>query len=380
MESTPETSNLSTIPIRRLNQTETTPKAPDPPPEQATPPLDAGATSCPRCGGKLINPESLGWCPKCRYCRTLEEDAPKVALARSAAVKSSTLGAAEFANLVAQLPRWVWVLAAGTVVIVLISLASKFILPPECLGRALWSTSQLAIGLLGLIAAQVWALINIAPEDDRLGAKDVILATRLWSLTFKRLPQMARQVWVGAWSASAMICAVLLVGGLSYWTRYYKPERIADKNLIQAVTAMAQGKASGKEFVESLEDFANKQDLTKKKEAQEENKPDKRSTLQCVVLGYNLGPEQELEELLVGTLRDDEVRYAGRVKRGFNRENSQELLSLLKPLEVATPLIPGIQITAKWVKPQIFCEVHQSGYDDEGHLKDARYHGLLKPD
>jgi ATP-dependent DNA ligase len=185
-------------------------------------------------------------------------------------------------------------------------------------------------------------------------------------------------VWVGTWSASTVLAAVLLVGGLSYWTRFYRPERIADRNLIAAATALAQGKASNKEFMESLEDFANKQDLTKKKDDKADNKPDKRSTLHCVILGYNLGPEKELAELILGTLRDDEIRYAGRVKRGFNPENGEELLDKLKPLVVSTSAVPGILVTATWVKPQLFCEVHQSGYDDEGHLKDPRYHGLLK--
>jgi hypothetical protein len=377
MDSAPETSDLSTIPIRRLNLADAAPNVPDPPSSEPTPPVDSAPTSCPRCGGKLINPESLGWCPKCRYCRSLEEDAPKVALVKTPLAKTSPLGIVEFCNLIAKLPRWVWVLAGGVCVIVLVSLASQFILPTECLGRALWSTIQLGLGLLGLIAAQVWALIYLAPEDDRLGGKDIVFATRLWALTCKRLPEMARQVWVGAWSASAILAAVLLVGGLSYWTRFYKPARVADKNLIAAAAALAKGKASNKDFMESVEDFANKQDLTKKKE-DNADKPDKRPLLHCVILGYNLGPEKELAELIVGTLRDDVIRYAGRVKLGFNPENSAEVLGKLKPLEVPTPVVPGILVSATWVKPAIFCEVHQAGYDDEGHLKDPRYHGLLK--
>jgi hypothetical protein len=376
MESPPQTVDLSTLPIQGLEKPGTLDEA-TAPAAPATPPADGADVLCPRCGAKLISPESLGWCPKCRYCRTIEQDAPKVARATNA-TKASALGATEFMNLVAKLPQWVWVMAAGSAAIALISFASQIVLPPECLPRAIWSTAQLGLGLITLIAAQIWALLVLAPEDDRLGAKDIFFAVRLWSLTTKRLPEMARQVWIGVWGASAMVCAVLLVGGMSYWTRFYKPERVADKNLIAAVVAMAQGKNTGKDLIDSVEDFAASQDLTKKKEDEDDSKPDKRPTIHCLILGYNLGRDKELSELVLGTLQDDRIRYAGRVKRGFNPEINKELIARLAPLEVPTPLLPDLQFTAVWVKPELFCEVHQSGFDDQGYLKNPKYHGLLK--
>jgi hypothetical protein len=284
----------------------------------------------------------------------------------------------EFFNLLSKLPRWFWVMAGGSAIIAAVSAASQYLLPAECLARAVWSTGQLALGIVVLIAAQVWALIVMAPEDDRLSAKDIIFAVRLWALTAKRLPAMARQLWLGVWSASAMLCAIFLVGGLSYWTRYYKPERVADKNLIQAVTALAQGKASTKTLAESVEDFAStQQDLIKQKLEKADDKVDKRPTVHCVILGYNLGPDKQLAELVVGTLQDDSIRYAGRVQQGFAPEQSKQLIEAMKNLVVPAPLIADLQFAAVWVKPQLFCEVHQSGYDDQGHLKNPKYHGLL---
>ena len=373
MASTSETVDVSTLSVRDGNQEK--PGTPDEAVVQAAPTASGTDVLCPRCGAKLISPESLGWCPKCRYCRTIEQDAAKVDRATNA-TKSSPLGATEFMNLVAKLPKWFWVMAAGAAAIALVSVASQFVLPAECLERAIWSTAQVALGLLALIAAQVWAVLVLAPEDDRLGAKDIIFSIRLWGLTTKRLPEMARQVWLGAWGAAAMLCAVLLVGGMSYWTRFYKPERVADKNLIQAVAAMAQGKATGKDLVESVEDFAASQDLTKKKE-EDDGKVDKRPTIHCVIVGYNLGPDKELSELVLGALQDDQIRYAGRVKRGFSPETSKDLIARLTPLTVPTPFIPDLQFTAIWVKPALFCEVHQSGYDEQGYLKNPRYHSLL---
>jgi hypothetical protein len=293
-------------------------------------------------------------------------------------VATSSLGMVEFFNLVSRLPRWFWIMTGGSAVIAVISAASQYLLPPECLARAVWSTTQLGLGIVVLIAAQVWALIVMAPEDDRLSAKDIIFAIRLWALVSKRLPAMARQLWLGVWAGSAMLCAIFLVGGLSYWTRYYKPERVADKNLIQAAMALAQGKADNKSLTESVEDFAaTQQELTKQKPEKDDNKVDKRPTVHCVILGYNLGPDKQLTELVLGTLRDSSVRYAGRVQQGFSPEQSKQLLEAMKNLVVTAPLIADLQFPAIWVKPQLFCEVHQSGYDDQGHLKNPRYHGLL---
>src|SRR5438105_11856911 len=30
-----------------------------------------GVTTCPRCGGKLVDPDGLGWCQRCGYCHSL---------------------------------------------------------------------------------------------------------------------------------------------------------------------------------------------------------------------------------------------------------------------------------------------------------------------
>src|SRR5258708_5838541 len=70
-------------------------------------PQTPAAAPCPRCGAKLINPESLGWCSKCGYCRTIEEE--KVILPKdgsAAGAKSSPFGIVEFLQLLGRIPRW----------------------------------------------------------------------------------------------------------------------------------------------------------------------------------------------------------------------------------------------------------------------------------
>src|SRR5439155_25857678 len=106
------------------------------------------ASPCPRCNGPLTNPEGLGWCPKCGYCRSLEEDANKAALAAPpAARRPSALGFVEFFEVLGKLPSWLWPLLGGIVGVVVLSFAADFVLPNESLSRALWSAIQLILGL-----------------------------------------------------------------------------------------------------------------------------------------------------------------------------------------------------------------------------------------
>jgi hypothetical protein len=333
---------------------------------------------CPRCGSKLVSPDGLGWCPKCGYCRSLAEDGAKIGLATATvAQKTSPLGVLEFYELLAKLPPWLCVLLGGAAGLAVLSLIAHLLLPVDSLARALWSTLELVLGLLALFAAQVWSLIVLAPRDDGLSARDLVLSVRLWGLTFRKLPEMRRQVWVGGWGVAAALCSVLIVGGFSYWYQFYKPKKLADKSLLAAIRDAAQGKEKISSLVESVQDFADKQDLTKQKEDKNKPKPDKRPTVQCAVIGYVVEKDKTLSGLVLATLEGDKLRYAGVVQRGFSPEESKELLQRLAPLVRTTPFLPNVRISAIWVNPEIFCEVHQSGYDEAGHLKDPSFYALL---
>lgn len=351
-------------------------------PPVAAPPA-APSTDCPKCGGKLIDPGSLGWCPKCRYCRSLEEEGAKAALPQQpTAAKPSPFGIVEFSEMVSRLPRWLWVLLGGMAIVAGISTAAHFLLAVDAMPRALWSTIELVIGLLLILAAQAWSLILLAPHDDSMGPKDLILSVRLWSQTFRRLPEMRRQLWLGGWGATAAACALGIVGGFSYWYQYYKPKRIAEKGLLEAAAAMGEKDGKEKSLEDSVKDFADKQDLTKKKEdakGKDDNKPDTRPTVQCVVIGYLQGDEGALTGLVLATLKDKRLSYAGTVERGFSVQATQELLRVLPRLRVPEPLIRGLRNPAIWVKPEVFCEVHHSGFDDQGHVVKPNFAGLLSP-
>jgi hypothetical protein len=284
-----------------------------------------------------------------------------------------------------KLPRWFWGILGGTVVVAVISLAADFALPDDSLARALWSSIQLSLGLLGILAAQIWAFFLIAPETEQISAKDLILSVRLWSMTCRRLPETQGKVWLGAWSFAAALCAIFLVGGFSYWYQFYKPKKIADRGLIAAIAEQAQKlNKKNKSMEEALDELAaNTKDLTKKKEEPKKDaKVDNRPTQECVVIGYTVVTDQKLRKdtvtsLIVATLIDGRIKFAGVVRRGLDSRTSDELLKRLAPLVQDEPFVQGLKMQAIWVKPQVLCEVRQSGFDRDGHLMDPNFKDLL---
>lgn len=365
-----------TVPYKQVNG-----HSPDSGPATAEPPAAAppATEQCPRCSGKLIDPAGLGWCKACGYCRATE-NANKIS--RPASLdgqhKPSRFGAAEFVQLLTKAPPWLWTLLGGAAAVAATSIAASFLLPAESYSRALWSTTQVALGLLTILTGQIWALILLAPRDDRLGAKDAIIPFRLWIAALKKLPETVKPVWLGAWGLTAVLCAVFVIGGFSYWYQFYKPKKLSDRGLRDAVAAAEN---SGKSLEESIEDFANSQDLTKKKadaKKKAEDKVDRRPTVQCVVIGYLLGERGELNGLVIATLRDGQLSFAGVVRKGLTPAVKQELMEKLPKITRPDPLFPGLRLKAVWVKPEIYCEVHQSGFNAEDQLETPVFKNLLQ--
>ena len=179
-------------------------------------------TVCPNCGHKLTDPQGLGWCQKCGYCRSLAEDMARIPLqqAKPQRRKPSPFGVLEFFQLVANFPTWVWVLLGGVLTIAAVNLPPAYLLADGTLGRALWTSIEICFGLGLIIGAQTWALCLLAPNDDRLGFKDAIFPGRLWVLAAEQLPRTRGQFWMAGWGLACILSAFFIVGGLGHWFTY----------------------------------------------------------------------------------------------------------------------------------------------------------------
>jgi hypothetical protein len=336
-------------------------------PAQATAP-------CPRCGAALVNPGSLGWCQKCGYSQSLEEEAP-VTSRMNQRRAPSRLGMLELWDLIRETPRWLRILLAGVVVIAVLSLIPNHFLDEDCLERAIYTTVQIGVGLLMCIGATIWACvwIGIATEKE-ISPKDFILPFQMWSVAFGYLPRSRKPVTCLAWGVAVQVCAVLLIGGLDFWWEVYNPKRFAPppSRSMDGVTPEGQ---EDKEWDPKLKDLKERAEKEKKEE-KKESKIDRRPTVPCVIIGYQVDNNQ-LTGLVLARARGERLIYAGVVRRGFEKA-AASLVKQLEGLRQEEPYLPGLEISAVWVNPEVVCAVHQSGTDAAGLLASPNFKELVK--
>jgi len=179
-----------------------------------TPPAEV---LCPRCSKPLVDPRGLGWCQVCGYCRSLAEDRERLPLAPEPAQRAATAPQAAAA---VQVPRWAIALIAGVVVNVVACWAVGRYIPLTPLHRALWTTIQMAAGLLIMFLIQLYALVRIAPEEATLHFFDALVPFRLYGLVCKRLPRLAMVLCASSWALALTLGALLFIGGLAHWLNY----------------------------------------------------------------------------------------------------------------------------------------------------------------
>ena len=350
-------------------------KAPEAPPE-------VDPAICPRCKAQLVNPQELGWCPKCGYCRSLEKDKTAAKLATEAPPKKSTLAQfGEYGEMISKIPLWGWMTAvAATVIVALAVIADAFLPEEDSLVRALISSVAIVVSVVTILCVNLSCLLVLATNDEHMGPKDLFFPFKLWGKICGKLPQMRYQFQTISWCLTAILCGLFIVNGMEYWWELYKPKKVAKTELLSAVTALTNGaKPNDRSLTESVEDFGKSQDLKAKAEMAKTKAKQKkdRQTTQTVVIGYTTSEDDELDGLVVAILLKDRIRFAGVIRKGFSPKDKAELLTALKPLAQPKSYIPGLAISATWVKPSVFCEVTHEDFDVSQHFVAPEFKGLL---
>jgi len=178
---------------------------------------DTTAVACPRCQKPLFDPNGLGWCKACGYCRSLAESEAQAAQTPAAAAPT-TLTATSSA--IRQTATWFWVALIGMILVAGATFALTSCLTLSPLQRALLTSVQIAAGVGLMFAGQFIGLLRIAPEESTLSFKDAVFPFRLYGLIFKRLPSTRHTVYLGAWGLAAIVSATVFIGGLGHWFTY----------------------------------------------------------------------------------------------------------------------------------------------------------------
>jgi hypothetical protein len=181
--------------------------------------INPAAAPCPRCKKPLIDPNGLGWCKACGYCRSLAEGEAMAAQAPEMKPAASNSLAAT-GSAVGQTPAWFWVTLVGVLLVAGATFTCGRYLTFTPLQRALLASVQIGAGVAIMIVGQFIGLLRVAPEDATLSFKDALFPFRLYGLVFKRLPATRHTVYLGAWGIAAIVSAGIFIGGLQHWMTY----------------------------------------------------------------------------------------------------------------------------------------------------------------
>jgi len=110
------------------------------------------------------------------------------------------------------------------------------------------------------------------------------------------------------------------------------------------------------------------------------------STQDCVVLGCTPGERGRsgsFGALLLGAYKDGRLTWIGQVGTGFTDRMLKQILDALEPLAIDQPPIgePGLRKVkgARWVRPELVCEVEYLQMTSVGKLRAPSFKGL-RPD
>jgi hypothetical protein len=339
-------------------------------PAEELPEEAADNSLCPRCATKLTNPDGLGWCPGCGFCRTLEEEGKALPLPEPERPKKpSVLGATELGEAMRYMPGWVWLLLGGIALVASVSVAADYLLPEDCLARALWGALQMVMGVVGLITAQCWVLAMFGSKEEGIGARDIFLPGRVWRAAFRRLPATRKAVWLGGWSLTGLICGAAVIGGYNYWLQVIQERRV------QRLAARLADRAPTAR--DTSRPFDGTLQPRPKQHLQQQPDGDKRPLTQCVVIGYQTDGKTVTGIVLAMAEADsDTLTFAGVVRDGLPSELRDQLMARLSRLSRKEPLIPGLDVRGTfWVNPGVFCNIiRPNGKGGEG--EEPEFKGL----
>lgn len=278
------------------------------------------------------------------------------------------------------LPVWAWVILGTVAVVTLESVAARLLIAEGSAARTIWSVIQLAIGMIVFLSCHLVNFLIVVSDDPDCGALDLVIRPLgVWMRTFRKLPKRLVVTDGAAAGLTAVLMSIVVIGSLPYdrlWDWGFKQP--PKQNLLGAIASQAQkAKGQGADNLEdAISDFAGTQDLNDDKKGKTPPPPKPRKNIDCVILGYRVDGDGQVQSLLLGAAHKDQLVYACTVSPKLDEKQMQDLVNMLSEIRTNQPYLPS-QAIALWVKPAIACRVSCEKQEANGRLIGATWKELV---
>ncbi|QDT63649.1 ATP dependent DNA ligase [Calycomorphotria hydatis] len=333
---------------------------------------------CDDCGGLTPWGESP-FCPECGYYPSLKKriELPEV---------NKDWEGGEPVSLMSAIPMWAWVMVGGMGAIVVICAVLSAPLPAESAVRGEWAIIQAALCTIGVFTAHLTAFIVACQRDDRFGPFDLFMKPfGIWKIVLMKLPKGVWRVWLGTWSLTGIVVAVLVVGGMNSddlfadWGIEKKPTPLIGKVIEQIPEDEGEAESLDEALGMVGEQAAAAEGENDEKEEEKVDAPVTFS-VDCVIIGYTAFDGQDFSGIFLAGLIDNKLQYVGRISSNELMEEDYNRLKVEMHQPGMARQHPVVRMghVGQWLQPKLVCRVESTGWTKTNRLMDIKFLELLQ--
>lgn len=321
--------------------------------------------TCDKCNSTTPWGES-SWCPECGYYPGVSEICPE-SYEEPVFDGTQTTVDAE-APMVAP---WIMQLIAYNSALYVISIGARYYFEYfDNSFRGLTGLIVLIVGFVTMVINHLRAALDAMQTNCELSPFDMVGSPiEMWRSTIRGLPKTAgRIIWV-TMGISAMICGVLVIGGIDLSDAFkHEPVQKKPDVLKSIISTAVENAPPEEEQPETLEEALEQ--VRTLEEVGEIPMPQPGEPLTCVVYGFLRDGENDFGRILLAAEIGGARRHVATMPASAFPKSSREILAArLEPLIVEQPSVET-QYHATWVRPTIGLRIEFSGWSVLGEMND----------
>lgn len=240
--------------------------------------------------------------------------------------------------------------------------------------RGIVSLSLFAVGLLAVFVAHLRASFAGIKEIPSLGLVDVIASPiEMWRATFRQLPKSGGRIVMFATGATAVLSALLIIGGLDFASileRDKVKQNKNKKNIVAVIAHAGWGRdKGGEEEAEGIEEAIDKSKIPAPSELADQL-PSADRPLSCVVYGFMKDGKEDFGRLLLAARINGIGVHVGVIDgRDLSARMRAQLAHRMSGIVTEKPAVKP-KYHGTFVRPKIGLRIKFTGWSMAGELMD----------